>query len=141
MFVPTERVAVTVDGKNIIYVRPKMGAKQYEAARGKALHINLAEDGTKPDVDVDMGAYNYELLVGNILAWEGPDFEGVACIPFNIANLDPQTPLYEKVLEEINARNTKKEGGPSPNLASSSGDGPGSSQAGTKGKSESGTSM
>lgn len=121
MFVSnTERVAVTVDGVNTVYIRPKMpfGVQQKVVSAMTQMRAD-ADAMNGVDATLDWGAYNMALMRYNILGWEGPAFQDeagrpVPCTPANIERLDPDEPLVDKVLEEIQRRNTKQ-ASPDPN--------------------------
>lgn len=123
-FVAKERVAVTIDGKNVIYIRPKMGTALYERLKG-SMAKSVFQNGHGTEVELDIGRANTMLLTENILDWEGPDFEEdgrkIPCNQVTIGELDPDYPLLERALKEINDRNRRGgEGdGTSPNLPSS----------------------
>lgn len=57
----------------------------------------------------DVGAYNTEQLVLNIVSWQGPSFVGVPVTRENILDLDPDNPLLLKVVQEIGRRNKKRQ--------------------------------
>lgn len=121
LFVSKEKVGVTVDGENVIYILPKMsfGIKQ------KAMQAMSSISGTDAKnvaVSLNIGAYNLALMKLNIVGWEGPAFKGLSFKPDLIEDLDPDEPLVEKVLEEINRRNTKSKDAPSPNSSDNNGD-------------------
>lgn len=98
-FIQTDRIAVSDDAGNTVYVRRKMdmGAR-----------LRVAE-----------AAGNGETLVvlyqQNILAWEGPDFRGVKCTPENIEKIDVDDPFWTKVGDKIGELNKHLwEGSPDP---------------------------
>lgn len=100
MFVNDERVAVTLDGTNIIYIRPKMDL----GTRNRVLGA-MAQLDEQRQIHADIGAYLIALAEANIVGWEGPAFDGVPCVAANIRRLDPDNPLVEAVLDEIARRN------------------------------------
>lgn len=102
MFVTQEKVAVTLDG-NTIYIRNKMDY----GTRSRVLNAAASLDGDKSKVSI--GAYQLALLQENITGWDGPDFAGVPYSREAVEQLDPNEPLVEKVLEQINIRNTRAE--------------------------------
>jgi hypothetical protein len=57
----------------------------------------------------DIGSYNIELLVLNVVSWMGPSFVGMAVTRDNILDLDPDNMLVARVVEEIGRRNKKRE--------------------------------
>lgn len=129
-FVSDERVAVFLesDPEHIIYIRPKMNVgvrnrvmstiASIKAQTGKAISTD------EMVVGLDMGAYNLALLTCNVVGWAGPDFENRECTPQNIERLDPDDPLLDKVLGEIQKRNlAPTSNGASPNLPKSKGTG------------------
>lgn len=130
-FVSDERVAVFLesDPEHIIYIRPKMNVGVQNRVISTIASIK-AETATKSGasteqiVRLDMGAYNLALLTCNIVGWAGPDFDSRECTPENIEQLDPDDPLLDKVLGEIQRRNVSPtSNGASPNLPKSKGTG------------------
>jgi hypothetical protein len=92
MFIQTDRVPVTDDRGNTIWVRRKMDF-------GAAATIQAT-----PMQDRIIATY-----VVNILGWDGPDFQGVACTEEAIRRLDPTDPLVDQVgrkIAELNPRPT-----------------------------------
>jgi hypothetical protein len=55
-------------------------------------------------VEVNLGLFQLDLVKGCIVAWTGPDFEGVPCTSENMDRLDPLNPLFLEVMKEINNR-------------------------------------
>lgn len=84
-FIQTDRVAVSDDAGNTVYVRRKldMGAR-----------LRISEAGTH-------GESILALYVSSILAWEGPDFRGIKCTPENIEKIDPDDEFWTKVGDKI----------------------------------------
>lgn len=150
-FVSDERVAVSLpdDPLHIIYIRPRMNVGIQNRlfstiasikAQSNGAAIKVGAEGTV--IGLDIGAYNLALLTCNIVGWAGPDFDNVECTPQNIERLDPDDPLLDKVLSEINTRNTKASvNGKSPNLPSSNSNGSTASQATEKKRSVAGTTI
>ena len=127
MFVSnTDRVAVTLDGVNIIYVRPKMSYGVLQQVMSAAAPVKVtpdAKDGL--DAGLDYGAYNMALMKFNIVGWEGPAFQDeagriVPCTPANILRLDPDEPLVSHVFKEIERLNGKQ-ASPDPNSVTPTG--------------------
>lgn len=99
--------------QDVIYIRAKMSYGVKQRLTSKAAHISMGSaDGKTARASADVGAYQLAILTFNVVRWTGPSFDGVPCIDANIEDLDPDDPLVEKVLEEIERRNTKA---PSPN--------------------------
>lgn len=96
-FIQTDRVAVSDDAGNTVYVRRKMDL-------GAVSRIQ----GAKP------GEGLVALYTANILAWSGPDFRGVDCTPENIEKIDPDDPFWVQVADRIAELNKK---GPASPLA------------------------
>lgn len=122
IFVSKEKHPVSIDGTNVIYIRSKMSVGVRNKVQDSLLMVGELNGTHASDVSVRIGEQNTVLLVNNILSWEGPLFRDdvtgapVPCIPQNILELDPDDPLVDKVLEEINRLNSKAEGeGASPN--------------------------
>ncbi len=109
-FVSTERVPVTVEGDpNTIYIKPKMDYGTQQRVVGAGAQFKQAAGGSgNTTAAFDLGAYNNALLVENIVGWAGPLLDTVECTPANILSIDPDDPLLEAVLKEINARNVSK---------------------------------
>lgn len=109
IFVSKDRVPVTLDEKDVVYIRPKMsyGIKQQVISSAVKLVGKPGSDDAQQNIDV--GAYQAALLVHNIVGWEGPSFRGVKCTEENILEMNPDDALVEKVLDEIGKRNRKED--------------------------------
>jgi hypothetical protein len=101
-FITTDRVAVSDDAGNTVYLRRKMDA---------GARLRTAEASTK-------GEALLTLYVTNILAWEGPDFKGIKCTPENIERMDMDDPFWERVGDKISELNPQLRGGDPDPLAS-----------------------
>jgi hypothetical protein len=111
MFInPNDKVAVTL-GENTIYIKAKMDVGTRAAVQDE---IKATTDGVEELGLAGLGSYRMALLRHNIVAWEGPAFEGYPCTRANISRLDPDEPLVELVAEEIGKRNAPRES-PDPN--------------------------
>lgn len=91
-FIKTDRVAVSDDAGNTVWVRRKMDL-------GAVSRVQFAAAG-----ETLIALYG-----ANILAWEGPDFKGVKCTPEAIATIDPDDPFWTKVADKIAELNPRKE--------------------------------
>jgi hypothetical protein len=118
------RVAVTAEGvveeaaitpeTDVIFIYPKMPFGVRQQVIGASLKVNSAAKTSRGkkgkrsdnDVNVDLGAWNMALLEHNIIGWQGPSFNGIALTQANIRLLDDTQPLIQRVLQEINNRNT-----------------------------------
>lgn len=115
MFVKDERIPVSLDSvdlpheeRNVIYIKPKLNFG--EKARVTDALITVKSSGDKSaDMEILAGTGNLALLTECIVAWSGPAFAGMACNAANIGRLDPDEPLVEAVLAEINRRNFSRE--------------------------------
>lgn len=117
------RVAIGVDGEvadaaitpaiDIIWIRNRMSVAVQQAVQSEATSMK-GSGGRAMEVDIDVGLYQLALLRQNILAWQGPSFNGVVCTPETIGELDASEPLVQRVLQEISDRNTRR----SPNATS-----------------------
>lgn len=117
------RVAIGVDGEvadgaitpamDVIWIRNRMSVAVQQAVQSEATSVKTS-GGRSPDLEIDVGLYQLALLRQNILAWQGPSFNGVVCTPETIGELDATEPLVQRVLQEINDRNARR----SPNAAS-----------------------
>ena len=97
-FIQTDRVAISDDAGNTVYVRRKMDLGAVSRVQG-----------------AKQGEQLIALYVANILAWQGPDFKGMECTPENIEKLDPNDPFWEQVATKIAELNKRE---PSDPLAS-----------------------
>ena len=117
------RVAIGVDGEvadgaitpamDVIWIRNRMSVAVQQGVQSEATSMK-GSGGRAMEVDIDVGMYQLALLRQNILAWQGPSFNGVVCTPETIGELDASEPLVQRVLQEISDRNTRR----SPNAAS-----------------------
>jgi len=117
------RVAISVDGEvadgaitpaiDVIWIRNRMSVAVQQAVQSEATSVKTS-GGRSPDLEIDVGLYQLALLRQNILAWQGPSFNGVVCTPETIGELDASEPLVQRVLQEINDRNARR----SPNAPS-----------------------
>ena len=117
------RVAIGVDGEvadgaitpaiDIIWIRSRMSVAVQQAVQSEATSMK-GSGGRAMEVDIDVGLYQLALLRQNIVAWQGPSFNGVVCTPETIGELDASEPLVQRVLQEISDRNTRR----SPNAPS-----------------------
>ena len=98
---------------NVVTIRARMTEDIY--GRVQSALITLGVDN-KPETHV--GAHVGALLLHNILAWRGPDFDDLPCTPENIRALPSaqSDPFIAKVADEIVQRNKPREG-PSPKSA------------------------
>lgn len=110
---------VTIDGLDVIYIKPKMGFGSLERVKGALTRsVIQAEEGGALAAEFDLGRANIALLVENIVGWEGPAFadastgKSVPVNPVNIEQLDSDNPLVNLALAEINKRNAKTLVGP-----------------------------
>jgi len=117
------RVAIGVDGEvadgaitpaiDVIWIRNRMSVAVQQAVQSEATSMK-GSGGRAMEVDIDVGLYQLALLRQNIVAWQGPSFNGVVCTPETIGELDASEPLVQRVLQEISDRNTRR----SPNATS-----------------------
>lgn len=117
------RVAIGVDGEvadgaitpaiDIIWIRNRMSVAVQQAVQSEATSMK-GSGGRAMEVDIDVGMYQLALLRQNIVAWQGPSFNGVVCTPETIGELDATEPLVQRVLQEISDRNARR----SPNATS-----------------------
>jgi hypothetical protein len=117
------RVAIGVDGEvadgaitpaiDVIWIRNRMSVAVQQGVQSEATSMK-GSGGRAMEVDIDVGMYQLALLRQNILAWQGPSFNGVVCTPETIGELDASEPLVQRVLQEISDRNARR----SPNATS-----------------------
>lgn len=91
-FIQTDRIAVSDDAGNTVFVRRKMDLGAVSRVQG-----------AKP------GEQLIALYVANILAWQGPDFKGMDCTPETIEKLDPNDPFWEQVATRIAELNKRED--------------------------------
>ena len=115
---PSVRVPVRL-GENTIYIRSKMSVKEHAEVQNEVRYLTRAD--SEGGVEFSVGYYELALLVANIVAWEGPEFEHVPCIRANILKLNPSDPLVEMVGDEIGKRNPPKRKSPDPNALTTTG--------------------
>ena len=112
---PNERVdvyefdsdeTISTTPPNVITIRARMSVEV--SARVQSELMRLGADKL-PELHV--GEHTGALLLHNILAWRGPDFDELPCTPANIRALPSaeSDPFIEKVVNEIGARNRKRE--------------------------------
>ena len=118
-FISIEAVPVHTDDDpaNVIYIKPKMDYATLTKVRSAVVGAKGA--GASMEIGFDLAAANLALLTNNIVRWSGPDFDSMPCNAENIGRIDPDDPLLDKVLTEINERNPQ--GQKSPNASSASG--------------------
>lgn len=105
-FVSKEPIAITDDEGNTIWIVPKMSY----GIRSRVMSAITSMAGTGQDVEMDIGVYNLALLRENIVRWDGPAFDGKPFAPRLVDELDPDWPLLDAVLAEINTRNQARGG-------------------------------
>lgn len=126
-FVDTEPVPVFLpeDPANVIYIKPRMDLGTNAAVRSAMMKTTMQVStggGSVPksaSVGFDLAAYNLAILTNNIVRWKGPDFDHMPCNADSILSMDPDDPLLDKVLQEINERNKPR--AKSPNSYSANG--------------------
>jgi hypothetical protein len=105
-FVSKEPVAVSDDEGNTIWIVPKMSY----GIRARVADEISSMSGADQDVRLSIGLYNMALLRHNIVRWDGPAFDGKPFAPRLVDELDPDWPLLDAVLAEINTRNQARGG-------------------------------
>lgn len=105
---------------NIVWIRPRMSIAL--RAKAQSAMLAMAKGG---DVEADFSKPQIALAQLNILDWEGPDFvdgdgKKIPCNAQNIARLVGSDPFINRVLKEINDRNTAAPS-PDPKSAASNG--------------------
>lgn len=94
-FIATDRVAISDNQGNTVYVRRKMDLGAVSRVQG-----------AKP------GEQMIALYVANILEWSGPDFKGMTCTPESIEKIDPNDPFWEQVANRIAELNKREDVSP-----------------------------
>lgn len=113
-FLDTSKVAVR-DGPNTIWIKRRMdfGTK----CRVEDMLTRMAISGTGSrtgEIQFTLGAQRLALAVHNIVAWEGPEFNGVPCDQDHIEKLDPEYPVFKAALDKITELNQPREDTPDP---------------------------
>jgi hypothetical protein len=116
-FVDSQPVAIYLDEdpESIIFIRPKMGYGAKKRVESALVHLEQGTGGRgNVETTFDLGAYNLTLLRENIVRWEGPlfvDGQGrkLPYKPELLERIDPDHPLLDKVLGEIQRRNMSRE--------------------------------
>ncbi len=94
-FIRTDRIAVSDDAGNTVWIRRKMDL-------GAVSRIQGAKQGESL----------IALYTANILGWDGPDFRGLDCTPETIETIDPNDPFWEKVADKIAELNKRETSDP-----------------------------
>ena len=124
---PNDRVAIHDEANpdNIVYIRAKMDRKTRARVQDDLLRLQISLEPTAPGgegrgegseesatVNATVGIETQKLayLIHNIVRWEGPDFvdergRAIPCTRQRIEQLDPDAPLFERVVQEIERRN------------------------------------
>ncbi len=116
---PNAKVAVR-DGEDVIYIRAKMTRRLRGEVQQELLSLQIRQDvsgrsngaGRADDqemvVDAKISALLQQaaLLRANIVGWGGPSFDAVPCTAAAVDLLDPELPLVNAVLAEIDRLNT-----------------------------------
>jgi hypothetical protein len=102
---------------NVITIRARM-----DVATAGRVASELLQLGTDNKPELHVGAHVGALLLHNILAWRGPDFDDLPCTPANIRCLPSaqSDPFIAKVADAIGARNQPR-GSPNPKPPTASG--------------------
>lgn len=90
-FVKTDRIAVSDDAGNTVWIRRRMNM-------GNILRLRSTVQTS--------GNHLLDLYIENILAWEGPDFKDergkpIPCTPEYMAMMDSDDPFWTKVGDKI----------------------------------------
>lgn len=111
---PNERVSVyefdtTIDGApmNCMVIRARMNVEIAGRVQSEMARRNAANQ-----TEGYVGVVSIALLLHNVLAWSGPDFDDLPCTPENICALPPPEldPFIEKVINTIGALNNRPKG-------------------------------
>ncbi len=114
MFVDTARLAVRGDdSEHVVYVRAKLSYKERLTVLEAMESFNMEHDSAKIRA-------TFVMLETAIVAWEGPDFDGVPVTSDNIWRLDPEEPFWQTVIERVGSLYQPKES-PNPKSNGTSG--------------------
>jgi len=110
------RVALPDDPDNAIYILPRMNIGQKNQVQGASVGMDA-----KGKTTLDIGAGQNALMAVNFRKWEGPLFtmdngKLAPCTPDYQQRLDPDLPLVQLALKEVNDRN-REVPSPDPNEA------------------------
>ncbi len=128
-FTDSQEIPITLDDdtvpfekRDIIWIKSKMDVGTRRAV-GRALSTTTMGAGGVMQAELDLAGSNVALLENNITRWQGPGFEGVPFTREALSRMDPDDPLLDKALQEINRRNSKVEAGAAVSPNSESGGG------------------
>lgn len=99
-----DETVVSDQPPNIIYIKARMDVETDAKVKGELIAM-----GADNKVELRIGENSMALLVHNIVAWSGPDFDGVPCDAAHIKRLDINNPHVARVLEDITTRNKRQE--------------------------------
>lgn len=106
-YVDTTRVPVR-EGPDTIYIRPVMDFGTLCDVEDMLTRMAI-KDGKTGELLFTTGAQKLAMAIYNIVAWEGPAFEGRPCTPDNIRKLKPTLPIFVKAREEITRLNSTED--------------------------------
>jgi hypothetical protein len=118
-----ETIAVNDELGNAIIIRAKLNFGQMSRVRGAGLKFRIDPETNETEVEMNMAAFQQQMLVESCVSWHGSKFAGVVFSKDALLGLDSDDPLLQKVLTEVSARNNKKDDAPkalSPNGSASS---------------------
>lgn len=120
---PRDLVEVRDDDnpENVVVIRARMDRRTKAMVQREILQFQVSMDsGSSKSTATAMTSVEGQklaLLKNNVVKWRGPDFlddkgQPVPCTPDFIDQLDPEVPLFDKVLREINDRNRSRQAEP-----------------------------
>jgi hypothetical protein len=108
-FLDTSKVAVR-DGSNTIWVKRRMDFGTKCRVEDMLTRMAISTNGNRSgEIQFTLGAQRLALAVHNIVAWEGPEFNGVPCDQSSIERLDPDFPVFRMALDKITDLNQPRE--------------------------------
>ncbi len=115
MFIDTSRVPIrSKDGAHVVYVRASLPYGD----RLAMMEASEKLDATKP---ADQIRLFFIMLETAIVAWEGPEFDGLPVTKENIWRMDPEEPFWKTVGETVGEMYGGQKKAPTAELATTNG--------------------
>lgn len=96
--------SVPYQERDIVWIKSKMDVGTRRSVRKALTTMTVNANGTM-QMALDLAGQNVALLEYNITRWQGPGFDGIPFTREALARIDPDDPLLDKALAEINRRN------------------------------------
>lgn len=100
-------IAITDKQGNAIIIRAKLNFGQMRRVKSAGLKIRIRPDAEN-EIEMDLPAYQEQLLIEACTGWHGPKFAGIVFSKDALLSLEADDPLLQKVLTEISELNRDK---------------------------------